>query len=66
MLIIFMNIFLSIQFEEFIQDYSKELSRLTVGNRTASDVFLHLIALTRRQSEATLNKVLEKASKLIK
>ncbi|CAF0809330.1 unnamed protein product [Rotaria sp. Silwood1] len=54
------------KFDEFIEDHSKELTRSNVGNRVASDVFLHLIALTRRQSESTLNKVLEKASKTIK
>ncbi|CAF3398119.1 unnamed protein product [Rotaria socialis] len=54
------------RYEEFIQDHSKDLSRIAVGNRTASDVFLHLIALTKRQGEPMLNKVLEKASKTIK
>jgi len=58
--------FFFIQFEEFIQDHNKELTRSAVGNRKASDVFLHLIALARRQSEVTLNKVLEKASNSIK
>jgi hypothetical protein len=62
---IYHNVFF-IKFDEFIQDHNKELTRSSVGNRTASDAFLHLIALARRQNEVTLNKALEKASNSIK
>jgi hypothetical protein len=55
-----------IQFDEFIRDHNKELTRSAIGKRTASNVFLHLIALARRQNELTLNKALEKASNSIK
>lgn len=54
------------KFDEFIKDYNKELARSLVGNRTASDTFLHLIALVRRQSEVVLAKTLEKASNSIR
>ncbi|CAF0733698.1 unnamed protein product [Adineta steineri] len=54
------------KFEEFIRDYNKKLARSVIGDRSASDVFLHLIALVKRQSETTLTKVLDKASNSIK
>ncbi|CAF3902971.1 unnamed protein product [Adineta steineri] len=54
------------KFEEFIRDYNKKLARSVIGDRSASDVFLHLIALVKRQSETTLTKVLDKALNSIK
>ncbi|UJR36604.1 hypothetical protein I4U23_029324 [Adineta vaga] len=54
------------KFDVFIQDHQKQLTRSVVGDRHASNTFLHLIALTRRQSEVTLSKILDKASNSIR
>ncbi|CAF0977925.1 unnamed protein product [Adineta ricciae] len=54
------------KFDVFIRDHEKQLMRAVVGDRHASNTFLHLIALTRRQSEVTLSKILDKAANSIR
>ncbi|CAF0805543.1 unnamed protein product [Adineta ricciae] len=54
------------KFDVFIRDHEKQLMRSVVGDRHASNTFLHLIALTRRQSEVTLSKILDKAANSIR